>query len=433
MQLSYKSAVFLDITGRNDWFSTFAFTSHKNSGFFYPSVGLSFVPTEMFDLSHTPISFLKLRASYSEVGNAPQPYITSLAYGISGGNIESLPFIPATFLEPERTKSFEVGMNMRLFNNKVNLDVTYYNSNTYNQFFTISMPPSSGYSHFYANGGKVNNWGLESTLTYKQQIQDFLWHSSLTFTMNRNTIKELLDPNTINPITGEKIGNMPYIDVCTNGSYKQRLTEGGSIGDIYVTGLKRDHQGEIYVNPQNGSIQADSENWIKAGNADPRYNIGWNNTFSYKGLSLGVLIDWRIGGVCVSATQAIMDRFGTSKASADARDNGGVVVNGGLLNPESYYSVVGGGTTGLLAFYTYSATNVRLREMTLGYTLPNKWFNNKLKDVTISLIGKNLFMFYNKAPFDPELASSTGTYYQGIDYFMMPSLRNIGFSVKLQF
>lgn len=158
----------------------------------------------MFDLSHTPISFLKLRASYSEVGNAPQPYMTSLAYGISGGNIESLPFIPATFLEPERTKSFEVGMNMRLFEDKLNLDVTYYNSNTYNQFFTISMPPSSGYSHFYANGGKVNNWGIESTLTYKQQIKDFLWHSSLTFTMNRNKIKELLDPNTINPITGEK-------------------------------------------------------------------------------------------------------------------------------------------------------------------------------------------------------------------------------------
>ena len=145
------------------------------------------------------------------------------------------------------------------------------------------------------------------------------------------------------------------------------------------------------------------------------------------------MIDWRIGGVCVSATQAMMDRFGTSEASAEARDNGGVIVNGGLLNPESYYSVVGGGTTGLLAFYTYSATNVRLREMTLGYTLPNKWFNDKLKDVTVSLIGKNLFMFYNKAPFDPELASSTGTYYQGIDYFMMPSLRNIGFSVKLQF
>ena len=250
--------------------------------------------------------------------------------------------------------------------------------------------------------------------------------------MNRNKIKELLDPNTINPITGEKIGNMPYIDVCTNDSYKQRLTEGGSIGDIYVTGLKRDHQGEIYVNPQNGSIQADSENWIKAGNADPKYNIGWNNTFSYKGISLGVLIDWRIGGVCVSATQAMMDRFGTSQASAEARDNGGVVVNGGLLNPESYYSVVGGGTTGLLAFYTYSATNLRLQEAHIGYTVPRRWLGN-VCDINVSLVGRNLWMIYCKAPFDPEAVATTNNYYQGIDYFMMPSTRNIGFNIKINF
>lgn len=252
--------------------------------------------------------------------------------------------------------------------------------------------------------------------------------------MNRNEIKELLDENTINPITGEKIEPMEYIDVCTDGTYKQRLTEGGSIGDIYVTGLKRDHKGEIYVNPQNGSIQADSETWMKAGNAAPRFNIGWNNTFTFKGVTLGVLIDSRIGGVCVSATQALMDRFGTSEASAKARDNGGVVVNGSLMsNVEDYYSVVGGGTTGILAFYTYSATNVRLRELTLGYTLPNRWFKGYLKDVNVAFIGKNLFMFYNKAPFDPELASSTGTYYQGIDYFMLPSLRTLGFSVKFNF
>lgn len=433
LQLSYKSILFLDLTGRNDWFSTFAFTDHEKSGFFYPSVGLSFVPTELFD-SNDILPFMKVRLSYSEVGNAPQPYLTSLTYGITGGNIESLPFVPATFLKPERTKSFEAGLNLRMFGSRLNIDLTYYNSNTYNQFFTISMPPSSGYSHFYANGGKVNNWGIESTVSYNDKFGDFGWNSSLTFTMNRNEIKELLDENTINPITGEKIEPMEYIDVCTDGTYKQRLTEGGSIGDIYVTGLKRDHKGEIYVNPQNGSIQADSETWMKAGNAAPRFNIGWNNTFTFKGVTLGVLIDSRIGGVCVSATQALMDRFGTSEASAKARDNGGVVVNGSLMsNVEDYYSVVGGGTTGILAFYTYSATNVRLRELTLGYTLPNRWFKGYLKDVNVAFIGKNLFMFYNKAPFDPELASSTGTYYQGIDYFMLPSLRTLGFSVKFNF
>lgn len=433
LQLSYKSMLFLDVTGRNDWFSTFAFTDNEKTGFFYPSVGLSFVPTELFD-SNDILPFMKLRLSYSEVGNAPQPYLTSLSYGITGGNIESLPFVPATFLKPERTKSFEAGVNLRMFGNRLNVDLTYYNSNTYNQFFTISMPPSSGYSHFYANGGKVNNWGIESTVAYNDKFGDFGWNSSVTFTMNRNEIKELLDENTINPITGEKIEPMEYIDVCTDGTYKQRLVEGGSIGDIYVSGLKRDHKGNIYVNPQNGSIQADSETWMKAGNAAPDFNVGWNNTFTYKGFSLGVLIDSRIGGVCVSATQALMDRFGTSEASAIARDNGGVMLGGNMMtNVEDYYSVVGGGTTGILAFYTYSATNVRLRELSFGYTFPNRWFKNYVRDVNVSFIGKNLFMFYNKAPFDPELASSTGTYYQGIDYFMLPSLRTLGFSVKFNF
>lgn len=433
LQLSYQSSLFIDITGRNDWSSTFAFTNNEKSGFFYPSVGLSFVPTEMFDLRNTPVSFMKIRTSYSEVGNAPSPYVTSLSYSINGGNIENLPAVPATFLKPERTKSFETGINIRLFNDKINMDVTYYNSNTYNQFFTLSMPPSSGYKEFYVNGGKVNNWGIEAMLGYKEHFGSVKWNSNATFTMNRNKVTKLLGENVINPVTGEQTIAPDHFDICTTGSYKQRLVEGGSIGDIYVTGLKTDHQGNIYVNPQNGAIEPDSENWIKAGNVAPKINVGWNNTFGYKGFSLSFLLDARIGGVCVSATQALMDRFGTSQVSADARDKGGVSLNGGLINAESYYSVVGGGTTGLLAFYTYGATNVRLREASLSYAFPDIWFRNVVKSVTLSLIGKNLFMLYNKAPFDPELASSTGTYYQGIDYFMQPSLRNIGFSLKFQF
>lgn len=433
VQLSYQSSIFVDITGRNDWYSTFAFTENEKTGFFYPSVGLSLVPTEMFDMRNTPISFMKVRASYSEVGNAPSPYVTSLSYGINGGNIENLPAVPATFLKPERTKAFEAGFNIRLFRDKINFDMTYYNSNTYNQFFTLSMPPSSGYKEFYVNGGKVNNWGIEAMLGYKEKFGPVRWNSSLTFTMNRNKVKKLLGESVVNPVTGEQTVAPNHFDICTTGSYKQRLVEGGSVGDIYVTGLKTDHQGYIYVNPQNGAVETDSENWIKAGNVAPKYNMGWNNTFSYKGFSLNLLIDARVGGVCVSATQALMDRFGTSQASAEARDNGGALVNGGLVNAESYYSVVGGGETGSLAFYTYSSTNVRLREASLSYAFPDVWFRNAVKGVTLSLIGKNLFMFYKKAPFDPELASSTGTYYQGIDYFMQPSLRNIGFSLKFQF
>lgn len=124
--------------------------------------------------------------------------------------------------------------------------------------------------------------------------------------------------------------------------------------------------------------------------------------------------------------------FGVSKQTADARDGQGVRVNNGYLNAEQYYSVVAGGKTGLLAHYAYSATNVRLRECSISYMLPQNWFNNKL-NVSLSLTAHNLFMFYNKAPFDPELTANTGTYYQGFDYFMPPSQRSMGFGVKVNF
>lgn len=432
-QLSYGSMLFLDVTGRNDWYSSLAFTDNEKSGFFYPSVGLSAVITEMTDLSKAGISFLKLRASYSEVGNAPLRFRTNTTYSIKGGVLETLPNVPATFLKPERTKAIEVGANIRLLADMINLDVTYYNTNTYNQFFTFAMPPSSGYKEFYMNGGKVNNWGIEASLGLKQSFGPVNWKSNLTFTMNRNKIKELLPEDARNPLTGEIMKVDEIEPFNPQGTYKVVLKQGGTMNDIYVSGLMVDSHGNIKVDAQTGAVSPDPNNWIKAGSTAPRFNWGWNNTFSYKGVNLGFLVDARIGGVGVSVTQALMDRYGVSKASADARDNGGAWVNNGQVNAESYYAVAGGGSTGVLSQYVYSMTNVRLREVTLGYTLPKAWFNNKIDNLTVSLIGKNLFMFYNKAPFDPEITASTATYYQGIDYFMLPSQRSIGFSLKFQY
>lgn len=433
LQLGYKSWAFLDLTGRNDWYSSLAFTDHEKSGFFYYSLGLSTVISEIVDLSKYSISFLKLRGSYSEVGNAPMRYNTNPTYALEGGQLQTLPNVPATFLKPERTKSFELGANLRLFKDLINFDLTYYNTNTYNQFFTFTMPPSSGYSQFYLNGGKVNNWGIEASLGIKKSWNDFKWRSNVTFTMNRNEIKELLPKGAINPITHQPIDVDEIEPFAPQGSYKMVLKKGGTINDIYVTGLNVDHQGNVKVDPQTGKISTDPNTWIKAGSNAPRYNWGVNNTFSYKGFRLNCLISARIGGVGVSATQALMDRFGTSKTSAEARMNGGSLVNGHRIGAEDYYTVVGSGDTGALAYYVYSMTNVRLKELSLGYTLPTKWYKGLLESVDISLIGKNLFMFYNKAPFDPEITASTGTYYQGFDYFMQPSLRSLGFSVKIRY
>ena len=171
---------------------------------------------------------------------------------------------------------------------------------------------------------------------------------------------------------------------------------------------------------------------FKVGNANPDYNLGFRNAFSWKGINLSFLLTARIGGEVVSATQAALDNYGVSEASAIARDNGGVQVNNGKLDAQYFYQFIGGGETGMISQYVYSATNVRLQELTLGYTLPREWFKNKL-GLTVSFIGRNLWMIYNKAPFDPELTSSTGTYYQGFDYFMQPSTRNLGFSVKFDY
>ena len=172
---------------------------------------------------------------------------------------------------------------------------------------------------------------------------------------------------------------------------------------------------------------------LYGGNTEAKCRLGWNNQFSYKGVNLGILFDARIGGHGASATQALMDRWGASEASALAREDGGVWVSDDQKIPDSkvFYSNNGNGLS-MLSHYIYSMTNVRLRELTIGYDLPSKWFNDKVA-MTVSLVGRNLWMIYNKAPFDPELTASTGTYYQGLDYFMQPSARTIGFSIRLQF
>lgn len=429
LQLGYKGMLYLDATMRNEWASQLAFTPSQN--IFYPSVGVSAVISSMADLSKAGISFLKVRASYAEVGNAPLRYITGENYGLYNGSVTAQTIAPARHLEPERTKSFEVGLNAKFLSGKIWLDATYYNTNTYNQLFLYDAPPSSGYKQKYLNSGKVNNYGVEAVLGYKNTWRDFSWSTAFNFSLNRNEIKELVPEGTVDPDTGEAV-ELPEVNK-DFGGYRIKLRPGGSIGDFYVTGLKTDDKGNIYVDPNSGAVSVDNNTWIYAGNTEARYRMSWNNTFSWKGLSLGVLVDARIGGRGVSVTQALMDRYGVSEDSAVARENNGVRLNETqvITGVQDFYNNVGDGM-GMMSQYVYNMTNVRLRELSLGYDLPAKWFNDKLL-ATVSLVGRNLFMFYNKAPFDPESTASTGTYYQQLDYFMQPSVRTIGFSVRLQF
>ena len=216
---------------------------------------------------------------------------------------------------------------------------------------------------------------------------------------------------------------------------EQALNSGLSAYDWSQYQSIYDANGNVYVD-QNGNVTTEkienSDEWIKLGSVLPKANMAWRNNFSWKNFNAGFMISARLGGVVFSRTQAVLDEFGVSEATAAARDLGYVSVNGGdRVSPESWYSAIGGGDA-VAQYYTYSATNVRLQEASIGYTFPRKMFNN-VCDLTISLVGRNLWMIYSKAPVDPDTVASTDNFYQGVDYFMMPSTRNFGCSVTLKF
>lgn len=431
-QVGYKSMVYVDVTGRNDWSSALAGTKYKNKGFFYPSVGVSGILTELLPIKSNVLSFLKARFSYSEVGNAPQRYIPISTYRLQGSGFpETQTYEVNPELKPERTKSYEIGLNTKLFGNKIGLDLTLYQSSTYNQLFNPEISAGSGSSSYYVNGGRIDNKGIELTVSLDQDLGPVNWTSNLTYSINKNKIKKLM-PATTTP-SGAPVEAMPEMNMGGTDGYRMVLKEGGSMGDIYVNTLKTDEHGYIIVDLISQKVTADPDNFVYAGNASPDYTIGWRNNFEWKGLSLGVVINGRFGGIGVSSTQAKLDAYGVSKASAEARDNGGVMVNGERIPAKDFYQVVGGGNSGIGSMYVYDATNIRLSELSLGYDIPiTKWVK-WIKGAHVSVVGRNLIMFYNKAPFDPESTASTGTYFQGIDYFMQPSQRNIGFSVNLKF
>lgn len=430
-QFGYKSMVYLDVTGRNDWSSTFQGTN--TTSVFYPTIGLSGILTDIFNCSTDVMPYLKARISYSEVGNDPDPYLTIPTYELVNGFPSTNKQMYNPDLTPERTKSWEVGLNFVFFKNKLKLDATYYKSRTYNQFFDLPLPASSGYEKVKVNGGRVDNKGVELSLRYDDKFGDFGWNSYLTYSLNRNEVVELLS-EWKNPINGE-IYSLTEQDLGgATDMYKMRVEEGSSLGDIYVTTLRTDEHGAIYVNSNEQTVVAEPNKWVYAGNSAPKYNLSWGNTLTWKGIALNFLLSARVGGIVVSQTQAILDAFGASQATADARDAGGALVNGKRIPAQQYYATVGGGVKGGVgSMYVYSATNVRLAELNVSYDLPVQKWCNWIKGLNVGFTGKNLFLLYKKAPFDPELTASTGSYFQGIDYFMMPSLRNLGFSVKVRF
>ena len=426
----YAESLNLEVTGRNDWASTLAYTDHENSGFFYYSVGASWVIGKLFKLPEW-VSMGKVRLTWSRVGNDIPMFITNPKAHISaGGGVSAADAAPGTNLKPEMTNALEAGVEWRFFGDRLNVNATYYKTNTHNQFFKLPALSGEAYAFRYENAGNIENEGIEIALSaYPVYGKQVTWYTGANFSHNRNRVVRLHD----------ELREYVYGPSSFSSSYAMKLVEGGSIGDIYGRAFDRDEQGRIIYETEGDYAglprTVGDGNTVKVGNANPRFSLSWSNTVSYKGLSLSLLVDCRYGGRLLSQTMADLDSYGVTKATADARDRGYVTLEGRRIEDvKGFYKLVGG-RAGVTEYYMYDATNIRLRELAVSYALPQKLVRRTrvLSGVTLSLVARNLFFIYNAAPFDPDLILSTGNDNQGIEVYGMPTVRSVGFNIKLEF
>jgi TonB-linked SusC/RagA family outer membrane protein len=445
-ELNYKSFLYLDLTGRNDWSSTFAFTPTENKGYFYYSAGANVILSQALTLPEA-ISFSKVRISYAKVGNDVSVYSTNPPQWTKQGNVNLtaqqntvVPY-PGTYLAPEDNRSFEVGTEWSFIQNRVGFDFTYYKNNNYQQYVLIQAPNGSGYTQYYLNLGNIQNTGFEvSAYVVPVQNHKLKWTSSFNFALNKNLVVSLSKPG----VAGASASNPFILTGIGVNMYQSEIVQGGKWGDIYGYKFARAADGTILVDgtgsPSKMQTVAGQDSIGYLGNPNPTFTLGWNNTFNIGNFEVNFLIDGRFGGKVMSVTQAMLDQVGASKVSGQARDQGGVNIAAtnsvtgkafdGLLPAQAFYVGVGG-RAGISEYYMYDATAVRLRELSLAYNIPVHV--KGISNLNVSLIGRNLFFFYKKAPFDPEVSMATNNGLQGIETFGLPSTRSLGASVKIQF
>ena len=431
VQLGYKDMVFLDLSGRNDWSSTLALTG--NESYFYPAVGVSGILTQMVKLPDF-ISFAKVRASSSQVNNEVPWGLIQVNHSInSSGSVDRNTVKPFTDAKPEKLVNWELGTDWRFFNGRLGLDFTYYHIQSTNQALskTLSGGEQDGfYTSEYFNAGEIVNHGVEIVVSATPvQIAKFKWDTNVNFSKNTNKVVELYPGD-----------DSKYIDLGSSEGYYSRIYSGGSIGDMYGLKFKRNDAGQIMLDESTGApLKTSSDSPIYLGNLEPDFSLGWSNSFSYKQFALNFLVNAKIGGKAFSQTESILDGYGVSQRTADARDQGYVAINGiqgstavTEIDPKLYYTTVGG-RNGIAEAYVYDRTNIRLSQLALSYDFDVRELGLPLQAASFSLVGQNLFFFYKKAPFDPELSMSTDLQSQSLDNFNVPSTRTYGFNLKITF
>jgi TonB-linked SusC/RagA family outer membrane protein len=445
-ELGFKNFLCLDLTGRNDWSSTFAFTPTDSKGYFYYSAGANIILSDALRMPDA-ISFGKFRISYAKVGNDVPVYSTNPPQWVKQGNVNLtatqntiVPY-PGTYLTPEDNRSFEVGTEWRFLHDMVGIDVTYYKNNNYQQYTYVKPSSATGYTEYYLNLGNIQNQGIEiSAYITPINTSKVKWTSTFNYSLNKNLVVSLSKPG----IAGATADNPFILTGIGVNMYQSEIVQGGQWGDIYGYKFARASDGTILVNAQGAPTRLQTvsgqDSIAYVGNPNPTFSLGWNNEITVGNFAINFLIDGRFGGKVMSVTQAMLDEYGDSKASGQARDAGGVniaatnVTTGkpwvGLLPAQAWYQGVGD-RNGISEYYMYSGTAVRLRELSLAYNVP--LHVTGIHNLTVSLIGRNLFFFYKPAPFDPETTMATDNGLQGIETFGIPATRSLGASVKIGF
>ncbi|MEK6781170.1 MAG: SusC/RagA family TonB-linked outer membrane protein [Bacteroidota bacterium] len=457
INLAYKEAIFLDASLRNDWSSTLP----SPYSFSYPSVGVSAIITDLMTLPDL-FSFLKVNASYAEVGNGGRAQLRFNTYSYSPGGTNGFIFRNSTQaipnLKPEIVKNIELGFEAKFMENRLGLQFTYYKSNSFNQLLQVGLPVATGFRNQYINAGNIQNQGIELVINGSPLKEGALkWDMGFNFGLNRNKIVELTENVKTFVISDDGFGR----------SATPIVQEGGSYGDMQGffwrnTADVLDATGKVINHSNDGtplvtatglplsSITSGDQAII--GNFNPKATLGWTNTFNYSNFSLRLLIDGRFGGTVVDGTEMFLAYNGTPEATAQHRE-GGWVLGGETtagtevttpINSQAFWTTASGGRYGSAEFFTYDATNFRVRELAIGYTIPVP-DNSVFKVVRISAVARNLFFLYRgysrldipglekrKMAFDPDMSLGNGNW-QGISYGTLPSTRSLGFNLQLTF
>ena len=430
----YKNRYFIDVTARNDWSSTLV--PADRSSFFYPSVNTSFILSEIFRLPSV-ISFAKLRMSAASAGNDTDPYLTKKYYGASefasSGSID--PILFNSNLTPEISTNYEAGIDMRFFNSRLGIDLTFYNNTTRNQIVKVPLDPTTGYSFAVLNSGKIRNRGIEAIISSKNiSTKDFTWNTFINWAKNDNEVLEL----------AKEFESAGKQDIGYGGNATLQARVGGTTGDIYGFGFLRSPDGQIIYTAAGLPARPSEIQYIGSAFAD--WKGGIQNEFSYKKIKFSFLIDGQHGGIIYSQTHHKMTEQGKLKHTLRGREEN-YIIGEGVVDDGSGRYIANTKKVVPVDYFTdyyrranveansFDASFIKLREARLEYSIPAAVLGKSfIRQATIAVYGRDLFMITDFPIYDPETAALNGSsLLPGVEIGQLPSTRTMGLNVTLKF